>query len=191
MKNYEFYFITNPELNADSNAAIIKKVTDMVESDFGATNVVVKEDGLKKLAYEINKHQTGFYVSVTFDMAEGNGEKVSGFEKKVNLIEEIIRYILVNQTDYLKALSTEKRNDVEIKHHRELNKTPGAKKDISNYMGVKAISFKDYEYLNQFTSPYAKIFARTKTGSTAKFQRKITTAIKRSRHMALMPFTPR
>jgi ribosomal protein S18/ribosomal protein S6 len=191
MKNYEFYFIINPELNSDANTAVIKRVTDMIESDFGATNLAEKQDGLKKMAYEINKHQTGFYTSITFDMAEGQGEKVSGFEKKINLIEEIIRYILVNQTGYNKGLSKESRKEVEIKHHRELNKTPGAKKDISTYMGLRVINFKDYEYLNQFTSPYAKIFARTKTGSNAKFQRKITTAIKRARHMALMPFTPR
>ena len=78
----------------------------------------------------------------------------------------------------------------EFSHHRELNKGKKDKKCIVKYLGVEAIDYKDYAFLNQFTSPYAKLFGKERTGVSAKYQRKIKNAIKRARHMALMPFTP-
>jgi small subunit ribosomal protein S18 len=103
-----------------------------------------------------------------------------------------LRYIIVNQTDLLKAKAIEKRNiNAEIKTFRELNKGNSEKKCISKYLGLRDIDYKEVDYLYQFVSPYSKIFTRDKTGSSAKFQRKITRAIKRARHMALMSFTPK
>ncbi|MBC7472502.1 MAG: 30S ribosomal protein S18 [candidate division SR1 bacterium] len=192
MQNYEFYFIINPELSGDQTKEIVESIKTIITTDFGAENVIENSEGLKKLSYLINKHQTGFYTSITFNINDDNTYKVSNFEKKINLIEPIIRYILINQTDFLVQKSKEKLNIVtDITTHRDLNKANAKKKDLATYLGYRVIDFKNIAFLNQFTSPYAKIFIKEKTGTSAKSQRKIAQAIKRARHMALMPFTSR
>lgn len=55
---------------------------------------------------------------------------------------------------------------------------------------VKNIDYKDYERLRRFVSDRAKIEPRRKSGVCAKHQRALSTAIKRARHLALLPFVP-
>jgi small subunit ribosomal protein S18 len=49
--------------------------------------------------------------------------------------------------------------------------------------------YKDVQRLRRMVSDRAKIEPRRKTGTNAKNQRALTVAIKRARHMALLPFT--
>lgn len=48
--------------------------------------------------------------------------------------------------------------------------------------------YKDVQRLRRLTSDRAKIEPRRKTGASAKNQRRLSLAIKRARHMALLPF---
>ncbi|MGD2003352.1 MAG: 30S ribosomal protein S18, partial [Flavobacteriales bacterium] len=54
--------------------------------------------------------------------------------------------------------------------------------------GIKYIDYKDPDYLLRFVNPQGKILPRRLTGTSLKYQRKLATAIKRSRHIALMPY---
>lgn len=47
---------------------------------------------------------------------------------------------------------------------------------------------KDVKRLQRYITPQGKIQPRRRTGLTAKTQRRLTTAIKRARHLALLPF---
>ncbi len=51
-----------------------------------------------------------------------------------------------------------------------------------------AIDYKDTAKLKKFVSESGKILPRRITGNCAKHQREITVAIKRARHIALMPY---
>jgi len=53
---------------------------------------------------------------------------------------------------------------------------------------VTHIDFKDVELLKRFINERGKILPRRVTGTSAKWQRKLAVAIKRARHMALLPF---
>ena len=53
---------------------------------------------------------------------------------------------------------------------------------------VDYIDYKDVAKLRKFTSERAKILPRRISGACAKHQRQITVAIKRARHVALMPY---
>jgi len=55
-------------------------------------------------------------------------------------------------------------------------------------MGIKYIDYKDAEYLKKFLNEQGKILPRRLTGTSLKFQRKVATAIKRARHLALLPY---
>ncbi len=54
---------------------------------------------------------------------------------------------------------------------------------------VEAIDYKDVGRLNRFISDRAKILPRRVTGTCAGHQRELTIAIKRARHVALLPFS--
>ena len=54
---------------------------------------------------------------------------------------------------------------------------------------VEHIDYKDTAKLRRFVSERSKILPRRITGTCAKHQRQLTIAIKRARHIALLPFT--
>ncbi|ADG83806.1 30S ribosomal protein S18 [Thermincola ferriacetica] len=54
---------------------------------------------------------------------------------------------------------------------------------------VEAIDYKDSAKLRKYITERGKILPRRISGNCAKHQRQLTTAIKRARHMALLPFT--
>ena len=53
---------------------------------------------------------------------------------------------------------------------------------------IEHIDFKDVDLLRKFVTDRGKILPRRATGTSAKYQRKLALAIKRARHMALLPF---
>ena len=53
---------------------------------------------------------------------------------------------------------------------------------------IETIDYKDVELLKKFISERGKILPRRVTGTSAKYQRMLTIAIKRARHMALLPY---
>ena len=54
---------------------------------------------------------------------------------------------------------------------------------------ITHIDYKDIDLLKKFISERGKILPRRVTGTSAKYQRQLTAAIKRSRQIALLPFT--
>lgn len=54
---------------------------------------------------------------------------------------------------------------------------------------IKHIDYKDIETLKKFISERGKILPRRVTGTSAKYQRVLTIAIKRARQVALLPYT--
>ncbi len=55
---------------------------------------------------------------------------------------------------------------------------------------IKEVDYKDIDRLRRYLSDRYKIEGRRKTGACAKHQRALATAIKRARHLALLPFSP-
>ena len=53
---------------------------------------------------------------------------------------------------------------------------------------ITHIDYKDVDLLKKFISERGKILPRRVTGTSAKYQRKLTVAIKRARQMALLPY---
>jgi len=54
---------------------------------------------------------------------------------------------------------------------------------------IKQIDYKDVQLLQRYVSGYQKIVPRKRSGVCLKHQRKLSKAIKRARHMGLMPYT--
>ena len=54
--------------------------------------------------------------------------------------------------------------------------------------GIEYIDYKDTRLLQQYVLESAKIIPRRISGTSARHQRMLTQAIKRARHLALLPF---
>ncbi len=55
--------------------------------------------------------------------------------------------------------------------------------------GVERIDYKDIGTLQKLMTVQGKILSRKRTGTAARYQRMVKTAIKRARYMALLPYT--
>ena len=56
---------------------------------------------------------------------------------------------------------------------------------------IKYIDYKDTDILKKFINPHGRMIARKRTGISAKYQRQLAMAIKRSRFMGLLPYVAR
>ena len=54
--------------------------------------------------------------------------------------------------------------------------------------GIKYVDYKDAEFLKRFLNEQGKILPRRITGTSLKFQRRVATAVKRARQIALLPY---
>ncbi len=71
-------------------------------------------------------------------------------------------------------------------------RTPRRRKKVCVFCADKnhvGIDYKDVNKLKRYVSERGKILPRRITGNCAKHQRALTVAIKRARHIALMPYT--
>lgn len=93
MKNYEIMYIINPTVMAEGRDALVAKVEDILSTS-GATELKTEKWGERKLAYPIEKKTSGFYVLTTFTM---DGTNLTEVERKLNITEELMRYIVVKQ----------------------------------------------------------------------------------------------
>lgn len=95
MPKYEIGYIVSSSVSDDDVPGVTAEVSKGIEASGGT---ILNEDhwGRKKLAYPIGRTRNGYYV---FLMAELPSEKVVEIEHKLNTIEPVIRFIIVNQTE--------------------------------------------------------------------------------------------
>lgn len=74
------------------------------------------------------------------------------------------------------------------KKKRDFRSRGKAKRCYFTENALVAIDYKDTELLRRFMSERGKISPRRNTGTSAKYQRLLATAVKRARHLALVPF---
>ena len=54
--------------------------------------------------------------------------------------------------------------------------------------GLKHIGYKDESFLIQFVNEQGKLLPRRLTGNSLKYQKRVATAVKRARHLAILPY---
>ena len=82
------------------------------------------------------------------------------------------------------------RNKTEIRYLSPVDIDKRRKEKYCRFkkMGIKYIDYKDPEFLMRFLNDQGKILPRRITGNSLKFQKKVAQAIKRARHLGLLPF---
>jgi small subunit ribosomal protein S18 len=82
------------------------------------------------------------------------------------------------------------KKDGEIRYLTPLNIETSKTKKYCRFKrsGIKYIDYKDPDFLMSFVNEQGKLLPRRLTGTSLKYQRKVAVAVKRARHLALMPY---
>lgn len=82
------------------------------------------------------------------------------------------------------------KKEGEIRYLTPLNIDTSTQKKILPFQrtGIKYVDYKDPDFLLKFVNEQGKILPRRLTGTSLKYQRKVSVAVKRARHLALMPY---
>ena len=91
MRNYEIMFILKPGSTDEENDKLIAAMEGVVTSHKGEM-IGVEKMGKKKLAYRIDKFDEGYYVLFKLN---ADGECVKEFERRLRVVDTVIRYITV------------------------------------------------------------------------------------------------
>ena len=82
------------------------------------------------------------------------------------------------------------KKDGEIRYLTTLNIDTNKQKKYCRFRksGIKYVDYKDPDFLMKLVNEQGKLLPRRLTGTSLKYQRKVATAVKRARHIALMPY---
>lgn len=93
MNKYELVVIIKPNLDEEALKAESESIKELVER-FGGTIEKIDDWGKRRLAYEIQKVNEGFYSFITFS---SNGDTPNELEKRMRIRENVLRYLIVRQ----------------------------------------------------------------------------------------------
>lgn len=95
MNKYESVIIINPKLEEKDIKETIDKYQKMMK-EFAKKDVIVNEIGEKKLAYEIQKNKTGYYVIFNF---YSKYENIAELERNFRIDDNVMKFITVRQEE--------------------------------------------------------------------------------------------
>ena len=94
MNKYESIIIIKPSVDEEGLKALEEKFTGLINENGKVEEV--KNMGLKKLAYEINKHKEAHYILFNF---EAKPEFITELERVYRITDEVLKFIVVRKED--------------------------------------------------------------------------------------------
>ena len=95
MKKYELALVVNAKIEDDARAAVVEKAKEYI-TRAGGTVTEVEDWGKKKLAYEIQKMNEGFYYFIQFDAEPDVPAEV---EADVRIMDHVLRFLCVKKDE--------------------------------------------------------------------------------------------
>lgn len=93
MKKYETIFILNPEITEEEVSSTVDKVKSIIETHEGTVeNVDIW--GKKRLAYEVNKKNDGYFILLHFTSCENLPKEL---DRNLKIMDNVMRHIIVNR----------------------------------------------------------------------------------------------
>ena len=91
MNKYELALVVSAKIEDDARAAVVEKAKEYI-TRAGGTVTEVEEWGKKKLAYEIQKMNDGFYYFIHFD---AEATVPAELEAQLRIMDNVLRYLCV------------------------------------------------------------------------------------------------
>jgi small subunit ribosomal protein S6 len=105
MNCYETLFVVKPTLTEEETAAQVAKIKDVLTKE-GAEILATDDMGMRKLAYQVQKNDRGYYTVVYY---KAEGSVIQELERNLKINEEVIKFLTVKYT-----------NNKEIAHFNKL-----------------------------------------------------------------------
>jgi len=212
MRRYEVVYIIDPSVSEEGANAKLAKFHAVATATKGAEVISVDPWGSRQLQYPIGKHKTGHYVVAHIQMSP---DDLPEFERIIRLDEEVVRYLVVvnegEPTDGTSLVaerpeSATPRDDDDDDDDEDDEPEADADEDDEDRRGpaefsggrgrrrriegpsITLLNYKDVDTLSKFMTEQGKILPRRTTKVTAAFQRRLGTAVKRARFLALIPY---
>ncbi len=106
-RTYEVMYIAAAETSDEDITKLNETITNIIETE-GSSVVKMEDMGRRRLAYEINKKNDGYYV--LFEI-EGSGSEIAELERRMRVNDTIMRYLTVRVDEERKTAQklTDKR----------------------------------------------------------------------------------
>ena len=95
MNKYEITVILSAKLDDEARAAAIEKVKGYI-TRYNGTVGEIDEWGKKRLAYDIQHQNEGYYYIINF---EGDQNTPNELESHVRIMEPVLRYLVIRKED--------------------------------------------------------------------------------------------
>ena len=118
MKHYELLIVLRPTLTEEEVAAKVDFVKGVLEKN-GAQIAALQKMGVRKLAYEIQKHQRGYYFIFYFTAPSASIDEI---ERILRITEEVIRFMTVKYENKKEITQWEKLSSSVNKSEKEEKK---------------------------------------------------------------------
>ena len=115
LHHYETVFIMTPVLSEDQMMDTVNKFKKIL-TDNGTEIVHENNWGLRKLAYPIQKKNTGFYYLIEF---KSEGDLINKFETEFRRDERVMRFLTVKLDKHAIAYNEKKRKNAALKKEEE------------------------------------------------------------------------
>jgi small subunit ribosomal protein S6 len=209
LREYEVVYIFDATLDEDAVNAKLEGYHKLLTSADGAEITAVDHWGSRQLAYPIRKQNTGYYVVTQF---QTDPETLPEFERVIKLDDDLMRYLLVlHEGEPSSGMSVaaprpERENEDPDEADEDEDDDEGTEDEDDGrasppeFSGGRArrrrvdgprleiLNYKDVATLSRFITEQGKLLPKRTSKVTAPFQRKLSTAVKRARYLALLPY---
>jgi small subunit ribosomal protein S6 len=117
---YEILFIADPNLGEPEVDALTEHVQGYAEKE-GARIQKVEKWGKKRLAYNIRKHQEGYYVLI---VVEGKASIVKEVERRIRVTDGVVKFITVRVDEDLRKAESRRAQRAKEEAKRKRPATP-------------------------------------------------------------------
>lgn len=93
MNQYELALVVNAKIEDEERAATLEAAKELI-TRFGGTVSNVDDWGKKRLAYEIQKMNDGYYYFIQF---EADSNVPNEIEQRIRIMEKVIRYLCIRK----------------------------------------------------------------------------------------------
>ena len=97
MRNYDIIFIVRPDVSDEDVDKLVAQMEGVVAGTGGKLEKVEKL-GRRRLAYRVKRQREGFYVLFKL---QGSGDTVKEFERRLKVIDTVIKYLTVRTDEDL------------------------------------------------------------------------------------------
>ncbi|MCG8516144.1 MAG: 30S ribosomal protein S6 [Halanaerobiales bacterium] len=92
IRQYEATYILKPDMEQEARESLTERIKGII-TDHNGEILEVDDWGSRKLAYEIKDYKNGYYTIITF---KGDASLVNELERNFKIIDDVLRYLVIN-----------------------------------------------------------------------------------------------